>query len=95
MIQPYPDGITTRRTSAMAALSHGRPVVTNQGVLTEPIWSSSSAVAIVPEHDLRAFAESVSGLLNNNLERAQLGLKAKELYLECFDLSRTIGEMRA
>ena len=25
MLQPYPDGISSRRTSAMVALSHGRP----------------------------------------------------------------------
>ena len=30
-VQPYPDGVTSRRTSTMAALAHGRPVVTNRG----------------------------------------------------------------
>src|SRR5207247_1260480 len=28
MLQPYPDGISSRRTSAMVALAHGRAIVT-------------------------------------------------------------------
>src|SRR5579864_2351307 len=28
MIQPYPDGVSTRRTSFMVGLSHGKPIVT-------------------------------------------------------------------
>lgn len=44
MIQLYPDGVSTRRTSTMAALSHGRPVITNHGRYTEPLWATSGAV---------------------------------------------------
>ena len=36
LMQPYPDGITVRRTSAMAALARGRAVVTTTGHLAEP-----------------------------------------------------------
>jgi len=43
-VQPYPDGITSRRTSAMACLSRGRPVVTTSGRLTEPLWAETRAV---------------------------------------------------
>ena len=39
LMQPYPDGITVRRTSAMAALARGRAVVTTTGHLTEPLWA--------------------------------------------------------
>ena len=35
VLQPFPDGVTTRRTSVMAALSNGRPVLTTTGHLTE------------------------------------------------------------
>ena len=39
LAQPYPDGITTRRTSAMAGLEHGIATVTTSGELTEPVWA--------------------------------------------------------
>ena len=32
LVQPYPEGITSRRTSAMAALAHGRAIVTRKAV---------------------------------------------------------------
>src|SRR5262249_30581407 len=51
LVQPYPDGITTRRTSAMAGLQHGVPTVTTTGALTEPIWAASEAVALIPVDD--------------------------------------------
>ena len=58
-VQPYPDGITSRRTSAMACLSQARPVVTTTGHLTEPLWAESDAVALVDVDDCAAFARPV------------------------------------
>ena len=59
MLQPYPDGITTRRTSAMAGLAHGRPVVTTAGVLTEPLWAASRAVELAPAGNDQAFVDAI------------------------------------
>ena len=95
MIQPYPDGITTRRTSAMAALSHGRPVVTTVGRLTEPLWSESAAVAAVPADEPAALAPLAVSLLNDQSARQRLGVTANRLYLDRFDLRHTISALRA
>jgi glycosyltransferase involved in cell wall biosynthesis len=35
MIQPYPDGISARRSSVMASIALGRPVVSSEGALSE------------------------------------------------------------
>ena len=43
MIQPYEDGVSSRRTGVMAALIHKRPVITTTGESTEPIWSEAGA----------------------------------------------------
>ena len=94
MIQPYPDGISTRRTSAMAAMSHGRPIVTTQGFLTEPLWAESGAVALAPEGDSRAFGHAIARLLDDQALRQRLGRRAAELYLERFDLRHTISTLR-
>ena len=95
MIQPYPDGITTRRTSAMAALSHGRPVVTTAGRLTEPLWSQSGAVAMVSADNSLALALLALKLLKHPLERQRLGQNGVHLYQERFDLRHTINALRA
>jgi glycosyltransferase involved in cell wall biosynthesis len=67
LVQPYPDGITTRRTSAMAGLQHGVPTVSTTGALTEPIWPESQAVALIPVDDAAACADTYER--NFSLER--------------------------
>ena len=50
LVQPYPDGVSSRRTSVMAALANGVPVVTTLGHLSEPIWEDGP-VATAPAGD--------------------------------------------
>jgi hypothetical protein len=95
MLQPFPDGINARRTSAMAALLHGKPVVTTKGRLTEPLWYESGAVATVPADNPSALAPLAIKLLEDHLERQRLGQQAKRLYQERFDLCRTINALQA
>ena len=95
MIQPYPDGITTRRTSAMAAIAHRRPVLTTKGALTEPIWSQSAAVSMVPVNEVNKLAPMASRLLDDRYERERLSLAAAKLYDNSFDLRHTIKILRA
>ena len=49
LIQPFPDGVSSRRTSAMAGLACGLPVVTNLGPLSEPVWAGAVAAAPTPD----------------------------------------------
>jgi glycosyltransferase involved in cell wall biosynthesis len=94
MLQPYPDGISTRRTSAMAALAHGRPVVSTVGRLTEPLWTESGALVAVPAENSGALAPTTNGLLRDRPERQRLGLAARRLYRERFDIRHTINSLR-
>jgi glycosyltransferase involved in cell wall biosynthesis len=95
LIQPYPDGITTRRTSAMAGLQHGIPTVTTAGTLTEAIWAESRAVALAPVNDAAAFAAAVAGLLGDSTAAQALGRRGADLYERHFSLERTIAVLRA
>ena len=61
-VQPYPDGITSRRTSAMACLAHARPVVTTTGHLSEPLWVETGAVASADVADCVTFAATAIDL---------------------------------
>lgn len=95
LVQPYPDGITTRRASAMVGLAHGRAVVTNTGHLTEPLWSEQSAVAIAPADDIASSAALARDLLGDAARRERLAKSGASLYADKFDLCHTIAAMRA
>src|SRR5205085_11119201 len=72
LVQPYPDGVSTRRTSFMAALAHGRPTVTTRGPLTETLWGDCGAAVVVPAGDGPALAAAAAGLLADAPARARL-----------------------
>jgi glycosyltransferase involved in cell wall biosynthesis len=95
MLQPYPDGISSRRTTAMVVLSHGRPLITTSGHLTEPLWADSSAVVLVPVGDAAALAAAASDLLRHPVRRGQMAETAKALYNGYFDLHHTIDALRS
>jgi glycosyltransferase involved in cell wall biosynthesis len=95
LIQPYPDGVSARRTTAMAGLSLGVPVVTTSGHLTEPFWEESRVVRLAPVGDWRTFNSHVSTLLSTPDERRRLSSDARRYYDEHFDLRHTISALRA
>jgi glycosyltransferase involved in cell wall biosynthesis len=94
MVQPYPDGVSSRRTSLMVALSHGIPAVGTTGSLTEALWAESGAVALAPAGDVAAMVKLTEQLLTHKAERQRLGAAAKALYQQRFDLGRTIATLR-
>src|SRR2546423_6295582 len=94
MFQPYPDGVSSRRTSTMVGLSHGLPVVTTTGSLTEPLWAESNAGALTPVEDHTAFAETLHRLLSDKDARSRMSVSAKKLYQDRFDVKHTISALR-
>jgi glycosyltransferase involved in cell wall biosynthesis len=94
MMQPYPDGISTRRTSAMVALTHGVPVVSTSGPLTEPLWAKSNMAVLVPSSDPIRMAAETLALLDDPIRRAALSQNAFTTYDEQFDLRHTIAALR-
>jgi glycosyltransferase involved in cell wall biosynthesis len=94
LIQPFPDGVTTRRTSLMAGLALGKPIATTVGHLTEALWSESQVVSLTPVSDPTGLAAAVEELLNNEELRRELGMRAARLYEEEFALEHTIRELK-
>ena len=95
LLQPYPDGVSSRRTSVMAGLANQVPVVTNLGALSEPFWATSTAVAVVPGPDPAALATAVAEVLALSSEsRLSFGARGAELYRSEFSLERTIARLR-
>ena len=93
LVQPYPDGISSRRTSAMAGLANGVPVVTNLGPLSEPLWTGG-AVAGPPMPDPAALARCAAELLGDPAAPAELGRRGAALYRETFAIEHTIARLR-
>lgn len=91
---PFPDGVSTRRTSAMAALAHGLALVTTRGRLSEPLWAECGAVELVAAGDPEATLAAVERLLDDKVARARLASAARSLYRERFVLARTISALR-
>jgi len=94
MVQPYPDGISARRTSAMAALAHGRAMVTTTGWLTESLWEDTGAVSLVPFDAPEAVADAAAALLDDRAARESLAARALATYVDRFDIAHTIRALR-
>jgi glycosyltransferase involved in cell wall biosynthesis len=94
LLQPYPDGASSRRTSLMAGLAQGLPVVTTEGAYSEPLWRESGAVALTPADRPGAAVAVAEALLADAPARAALGAKARALYISHFDLTHVLGVLR-
>ncbi len=93
MIQPFGDGVSSRRTSVMTALAHGLPIMTTTGALTEPLWAESGAVMLAPAEDVNAQAQATEYLLADAERRKILGGAALKLYGDRFDVRHTISTL--
>ncbi len=95
LLQPYPDGISTRRGTAMAALALGLPVVTNLGPLSETLWLETAAVAVASSIGSADLTAATLHLLADPARRLALAHRARELYLTRFDVGRTVAALLA
>lgn len=94
-VQAYPDGLSTRRGTIMAALANGCAIVANPGWLTEPFWSDIEGVRIVAAADPKLYAEAIGGLLSDDEGRRRLGVAAKRLYDDRFAVDKLTATMIA
>jgi glycosyltransferase involved in cell wall biosynthesis len=90
MIQPYPDGVSTRRSTTMAGLACGVPVVTNLGVLSEPLWRSHAPALVASQPEAAEIASLADGLLDDRDEMDRLGAAGKDRYESQFALKHSI-----
>ncbi len=93
-LQPFPDGISGRRTSAMAGLALGVPIVTTHGPLTEPEWFTSGAVVLARVDSPEDLATAVIDLLASETARNELGTRGRNFYQSCFSMERSLAVLR-
>ncbi|WP_180541762.1 glycosyltransferase family 4 protein [Nevskia soli] len=93
LLQPYPDGISTRRGTAMAALALGIPMVSNLGHLSEPKWRDTEAARIMNSASAQELTAAVRAVLQDRNLRAGLSANARSTYQAQFALSHTIDSL--
>lgn len=94
VIQPYPEGLTARRGSALAPLAHGRPLVTNATERTEALWKETRSVLFAPMTP-SSFLEAVQCLAENPSEAKRLSAAARQTYLSYFDPAHMIRTIQS
>jgi hypothetical protein len=80
-IAPFVDGASTRRTSIMAALQHGVPVVSTDGRHTDRVFRDpDSGVVLAPADNPAAFGRTTASLATSADLRARLAVSARKAY---------------
>jgi glycosyltransferase involved in cell wall biosynthesis len=96
LVQPFIDGVSSRRTSLMAGLALGLPIVTNAGPLTDPVWKNCKAVILAPSPSANGLRDAVEDLLLTQPKRlSDLRRQAAAFYQTNFALSHVIQILRA
>ncbi len=94
LLQPYLDGVSSRRGSAMAGLALGRPIVTTVGDATESLWLGDGLVEAVPLADCDGFVRKAEFLLGSREDRDRLGDRGRRGYEAYFSCRKTIAILR-
>jgi glycosyltransferase involved in cell wall biosynthesis len=84
-LAPFADGASTRRTTLMAAMQHGLPIVATDGSTTDTILRTSGALRLVPVNEVDDFPQAVCRLVESPDDRRVLGYMARDLYATSFD----------
>jgi glycosyltransferase involved in cell wall biosynthesis len=94
VVQPYPDGISSRRTSVMASVALGLPVISHVGAQTEPIWTSTNAIVLARDESTGAYVDATEQLLADPDLARTVGEKARAVYRVQFSIERTTRTLR-
>ena len=93
LVQPYDDGASTRRSSLMAGVALGKPMIANRGRNTEELWSAERAIHLTDTFAPHAIAGAVTKLLADSALRERLAENARRLHAERFAMTHTIAAL--
>jgi len=79
MVMPYRDGVSLRRGTLMAALAHGRPLITTQPAEPSAEFRHGDNMWLVAPDDPAALAGAIGTLAADEPLRVRLGVGARAL----------------
>lgn len=83
---PFRDGVSTKRSTLMAALAHGVGVLGLRGHNTDPMLAQAQdAITLTDVGDVAAYARAAARLAGDRDRLARLGLSGRTLYESQFD----------
>jgi glycosyltransferase involved in cell wall biosynthesis len=86
LLLPFFDGLSTRRTTLMAGLAHGLPVVGLYGTETDDVLTGCpEALTMTPVGDINAYARATLELANHPERLRASGESGHQLYAKHFD----------
>jgi len=94
LFQPYPDGVTTRRTSVMAGHPNAIATISIDGNLTEFVWRETGAVVLVQRGDIAAAIAQIRRLLDDRTIRTSQAQRGHEIYRSHFAMELTVARLR-
>lgn len=94
-LAPLIDGVSTRRTSVMAALQHQIATVGTYGELTDPLFATArdAGPVLVEVNDPDRFAAVAGRLASDAGERAAVAAHGRALYEDQFDWSSLLARL--
>jgi len=94
LLQPYDDGISARRSTAMAGMALGKAIVSNRGVATSEPWTDGHVALLTDAPDPESLANGVAALLADAERRHLLGRAARNEYQQRFTLEHSVTLLR-
>lgn len=92
---PYADGVSTRRTTVMAALQHEVAVIGTSGHLTDDVLRDSPALSLAPVQDLECFEALAGALAADDSRRRDHARIGREVYERDFDWPVLVNRLLA
>lgn len=95
MVQPYPEGVTSRRGSFMASVALGKALVTNLGRHSDEIWRIhiGTAMEVTEKPDAGQLLHAIGRVILDGALRRRLECGATLLYQREFSLDRTLQSL--
>jgi glycosyltransferase involved in cell wall biosynthesis len=95
LVQPYPDGVSTRRSSLVAGMALGVPTVAPVGFLSESFWLEKKPIVVAPEPTPAVMIAVVEHALRDPTALVASGKNSQRFCRDFLTMDRTVKTLRS